>query len=257
MKRLGAHTRNRSKLRLGQGLNDLNREYSSTSSDESELDHVTLDSREEPPPPPPNMRKSSEGPDELTATQPAPLEINHPLATRNQQDEEAALQVGMVLQKGVNHREGAYRQNDLWKSEGREGLDYKSSNADSRKVTHRNHKVVVLRGPVTRRKIRMKIRGAGPVVYGDAMLRRRLSAFLIRGLHDVHFSLRLEVLDLTDLRSASIFSDSETTVSVMTDLGQGGALARRACRQLEGVESTKRIPFEPASSPHWPAHINP
>jgi hypothetical protein len=46
----------------------------------------------------------------------------------------------------------------------------------------------------------MKTRGAGPVVYGDAMLRHQFLAFPIHGLHDliwkaqeVHFSLRLEV----------------------------------------------------------------
>jgi hypothetical protein len=74
----------------------------------------------------------------------------------------------------------------------REGVDYRSSNADSREETHRNHKVL-LRGPETRRKTWMKSRGAAPVVYGDAVL-----AFLIRGLHDLGspkkciFSLRLE-----------------------------------------------------------------
>jgi hypothetical protein len=135
------------------------------------------------------MKKSSEVPDELTTTQPAPLEINHPLATRNQQNagpihlsqssegsrEQGAL--GWSSRRG-NHREEAISRTTGGRQNTGERMKYRNNNADSREV-------VVLRRPVTRKKIRMKTRVAGPVVHGDVMVRRQLLAFLIRGLHDL------------------------------------------------------------------------
>jgi hypothetical protein len=70
-----------------------------------------------------------------------------------------------------------------------------SSNEDRREVARRNYKVLVHREPVIWRKTWIKTRVAGPVVRGDVVVRRKLLAILIRGLHDtmesqdVRFSL--------------------------------------------------------------------
>jgi hypothetical protein len=77
-------------------------------------------------------------------------------------------------------------------------MDYRSSNADSREMTHRNHKVVALRRLDMRRKIWMKHKVLA-LLY-TAMLGYAANCWLFSSAdsmiwkaQEVHFSLRLEV----------------------------------------------------------------